>query len=106
MKKLFIYFAIIIISLITLSSCTKEEAYWKVETSTIEYYDYSDFTRFASEIQALDDEITWTVSQVEREVEDIVNKYDGDLGGTVYLKTGPSYSGPWTIKEIWTMRLR
>lgn len=106
MKKLLIYSAAIVVALLTFSSCTKDEAYWRVETSPIEYYNYSDYTRFVSEIQALDDEITWTVSQVEREVEYIVNKYDGDLGGTVYLKTGPSYSGPWTIKETWTMRLR
>lgn len=105
MKKL-ICFAGIILAMAMASSCTKDEAYWKVETSTIEYNDYSDYSRFASEIEALDDGVTWTVSQVQREVNSIVNKYDGDLGGTVYLKTGSSMSGPWTTKKTWTMRLR
>lgn len=106
MKKLLTYFAGVILAMVALSSCTKEEAYWKVETSSIEYYEYSDYSRFISEIEALDDGVTWTVSQVQREVNSIVNKYDGDLGGTVYLKTGSSMSGPWTTKKTWTMRLR
>ena len=107
MKKLLKYFAGIVLAVVAFSSCTKEEAaYWKVETSSIEYYDYSDYERFASEISALDDGITWTVSQVKREVDDIVDKYDGDLGGTIYLKTSSSITGPWTTKETWTMVLR
>lgn len=106
MKKLLTYFAGVILAMVALSSCTKDEAYWKVETSSIEYYEYSDYSRFISEIEALDDGVTWTVSQVQREVNSIVNKYDGDLGGTVYLKTGSSMSGPWTTKKTWTMKLR
>lgn len=106
MKKLLTYFAGVLLAIVAFSSCTKDEAYWKVETSSIEYYDYSDYSRFVSEIDALDDGVTWTVSQVEREVNSIVKKYDGDLGGTVYLKTGSSMSGPWTTKKTWTMRLR
>lgn len=106
MKKLLTYLAGIIFAIGALSSCSKMEAYWKVETGTIEYYDYSDYSRFANEIGALDDGITWTVSQVEREVNSIVNKYDGDLGGTVYLKTSSSLSGPWTTKRTWRMTLR
>lgn len=106
MKKLLTYFAGVILAMVAFSSCTKDEAYWKVETSSIEYYEYSDYSRFISEIEALDDGVTWTVSQVQREVDSIVNKYDGDLGGTVYLKTGSSMSGPWTTKKTWTMNLR
>lgn len=106
MKKLLTYFAGVILAMVAFSSCTKDEAYWKVETSSIEYYEYSDYSRFISEIEALDDGVTWTVSQVQREVNSIVNKYDGDLGGTVYLKTGSSMSGPWTTKKTWTMKLR
>jgi len=106
MKKLLTYFAGVILAMVALSSCTKDEAYWKVETSSIEYYEYSDYSRFISEIEALDDGVTWTISQVQREVNSIVNKYDGDLGGTVYLKTGSSMSGPWTTKKTWTMKLR
>lgn len=49
---------------------------------------------------------TTYVPQVQREVNSIENKYDGDLGGTVYLKTGSSMSGPWTTKKTWTMKLR
>lgn len=105
MKKL-ICFAGIILAMCMLSSCTKDEVYWKVETSSIRYYDNSVCSRFVSEIEALDDGVTWTVSQVEREVNSIVKKYDGDLGCTVYLKTGSSMSGPWTTKKTWTMRLR
>lgn len=107
MKKLLIRFAGVLLAVIALSSCTKEdESYWCVETSTIEYYDYDDYGAFIREIRALDDGVTWTVNQVRREVSQIVNKYDGDLGGTVYLKTGPSMSGPWTTKKTWVMRLR
>ena len=105
MKKVLMYCAGLVLAMAAFSSCTKDESYWKVETSSIEYYDYSDYARFASEISALDDGITWTVSQVQREVSDIVDKYDGDLGGTVYLKTSSSMSGPWSIKKTWVMSL-
>lgn len=105
MKRLFLYLSAIVVAVLSFSSCSKDEAYWKVETGEIMYYDYSDFERFASEINALDDGVTWTVYQVQREVDKIVDKYDGELGGKVYLKTGSSMSGPWTTKKTWTMRL-
>ncbi len=106
MKKLLRYFVGVVLAMFVFSSCTKDEDYWMVETGPIEYYEYSIYSRFVSEIDALDDGVMWTISQVEREVDSIVKKYDGDLRGIVYLKTGPSMSGPWSTKEVWTMRLR
>lgn len=105
MKKLLLIL-IAVMAIGTLSSCTKDESYWKVETSSIKYYDYSVAKRFSSEIEALDDGVTWTVSQVERKVDAIVKKYDGELGCTVYFKTGASMSGPWTVKRTWEMKLK
>lgn len=106
MKKLLLYLSVIGLALVAFPSCSKDESYWKVETSSIEYYNYSDYLNFANEIDDLDDGVTWTVSQVENKVNSIVKRYDGDLGGQVYLKTGSSMSGPWKTKKTWTMRLR
>lgn len=61
MKKILSYFAGIVLAMVAFSSCTKDEAYWKVETGSIDYYEYSDYSRFISEIEALDDVVTWTM---------------------------------------------
>lgn len=88
------YFVGVIVAMVVFSSCTKDEDYSMVESSPIEYYDYSIYSQFISEIDALYDGVIWTVSHVERKVNSIVKKYYGDLGGLVYLKTGPSMSDP------------
>lgn len=100
------YLAGIALALVALSSCTKDPKFWYVETTTIQYRDVSEYNAFISEFHSLDDDATLTIYQAERKVKSLVNKYDGSIGTTITLKTGPTAQGPWTVKKTWTMTLK
>ena len=107
MKKLLIRIAGALLAVAALSSCTKEnEAYWAYETTEIRYYDVDYYYDFVAELKALVNGPTITVTKAKSEVGKIVDKYDGNLGCTVYFKTGPTINGPWTTKKTWVMRLK